>query len=309
MNKRLLEAIIRESVQQILEAFPPDDTIGAAAPPAGGLGTGDQPALAPSTPMGPDTRGVWFVDPRKTDKPLRINLQGKDQPKIERELYQIAAKSAGPRVKVSSETLRQVPQIMANPNASIFLYVGKRTPEDPDTELNLLPAKTLQQAQAASVSNSSSSDPSQPNTVPQPQDPASQQAPPEDVEEPEVPEEEQPQGKTVAPDIDETVGSVMRRSQLNELISYLVKETFDSLDSFGLGTSPEMQQLAGDPITDPVELQRQELERRKMSRQKLQGLQKIQKIETDKNRADQKTWKLKKRSFDKTIRDLKRTGV
>lgn len=299
MNKKLLQAIIRESVKQVLEILPPEQEMGATTPT-------DKPIPSSSIPIGSDTRGIWFIDPRKTNKPIRINIQGKDQPKIERELYQIAAKSAGPRVKVSSETLRQVPQIMANPNTSLFLYVGKRTPDAPDTDLNLLPAKTLQQAQAASVSNSASPNPSQPNTVPQPQDPSSEQPPKED---PEPEDDEEIQGKTTAPNIDETIGgSLMHRSQLNELLSFVVKETMNSLDALSTG-DPSMQQLAGDPITDPVELQRQELERRKLNRQKLQGLQKVQKIETDKNKADQKTWKLKKRSFDKTIRDLKRTGV
>lgn len=162
MKKELLEYLVRECVREVIalkEADGEDPTIGAPAPPAGGQGTADQPAIPQAQseppqapPTSTDIKGLWYVDPKRPQKPSKLQVsQAQDAAKLERELYRTAAKSAGPRVKVSSAALRDVPRILANPNAAMFLYVGKRNPDDADDDLYLLPAQTFQQAQQASV--------------------------------------------------------------------------------------------------------------------------------------------------------------
>jgi hypothetical protein len=97
----------------------------------------------------------------------------------------------------------------------------------------------------------------------------------------------------------------MKESQFKQLVRFMVKEAMDvfntdPLAQGALGTGQEL---------DPIAQQKMERDQRKMNRQKLQATQKVQKLEADKHKAETKTWKLKKRSFDKSVRDLKRTGV
>ncbi len=209
MKKELLEYIIRQCVNEVLNAtLPEQDTVGAPAPPAGGQGTADQPALPQDQSANPllipGTRGIWFVDPKHPEKPTQIKLSTPQDPaKLERELYRIAAKSGGPRVKVSGAALKEIPRVLSNPNLASFLYIGKQVPED--TEFSLLPAKTYQQAKIGSVTpepNAEPPIPSQPSPPPQ-QTPA---------------KPDQPVGRTTAPDIDE--GSALRN-----MISSMIKES------------------------------------------------------------------------------------
>ncbi len=208
MKKEFLEYLIRECVKEVLEAFPPDQDplVGAPAPPAAGQGTADQPAIPQQStspegsPQMPGAKGLWYVDPKKPQKPLPLKVQGGDPATIERQLYRTASRSGGPRVKVSSAALREVPKIIANPNASLFLYIGKQNPDDPDDELYLLPARTLQQAQIGSVSPEVSAE--HPTTAIMQPDPITGEI---------------PQGKTMAPDIDES-------TKLHNMLSSMVKE-------------------------------------------------------------------------------------
>lgn len=157
MKRELLEYIIRECVKEVLaEALPDDQTVGAPAPPEAGQGTGDQPPIPqpqqPEVPTMVGKRGLWFVNPKSPDKPVQLPVASpRDPARLERELYKTAARSAGPRVRVSSTTLREVPKVLATPNAALFLYVGKQNPDDSDDELYLLPARTYQQAKDSSV--------------------------------------------------------------------------------------------------------------------------------------------------------------
>jgi hypothetical protein len=213
MKKELLEIIIRECVKEVLEAFPQEpETIGAPAPPAAGQGTADQPPIpqaqpepqaAQAAPISPSARGVLFLDPKRPGKPLPLKLSGvvQEPAKLERELYRIAAKSGGPRLKVSSAALREVPKTLANPQAALFLYIGKQNPDDPDTELYLLPAKTLQQATDSSVPAGVSAE--HPTTAIASPDQAIVA--------------KRTGGKTVAPDIDEG-------TKLRNMLSEMIKE-------------------------------------------------------------------------------------
>jgi len=214
MKKELLEYLIRECVKEVLEAFPQEpETVGAPAPPAAGQGTADQPAIpqqsATTSPEGvplmPGTKGLWYVDPKKPQKPMPLQVQGRDPASIERQLYRTASKSGGPRVKISSAALREVPKVLTNPNASLFLYIGKQNPDDPDEELYLLPSKTLQQAQADSVSPEISAE--HPITaLPEP-DPITGAI---------------PAGKTMAPNIDES-------SKFHTMISTMIREALHEI--------------------------------------------------------------------------------
>lgn len=198
MKKELLEYIIRETVKEVLEAFPQEqDTIGAPAPPAGGLGTADQPALDQGgTGMTPDARGIWYVDPKNPNKPIKVQIRSQDPASLERELRAIA-KSGGQGMKVSADALQKVPQVVANPNSVIYLYVGKKNPAD--TLPTLMTAPSYQRAKTATFN---------PNA--QPQDiqgtmPAQPQ--------PDTPKDE----KTKAPDINES-------SKFKNMISLMIKE-------------------------------------------------------------------------------------
>ena len=217
MKQELLEYLIRECVHEILETFPvgirEDDTIGAPAPPAGNQGTADQPAVPPGQPdvtgapgqSMMNSKGMWFVDPKK-GKPTQVKLTSKDPNRLSRELYMLAAKVAGPRVKVSLDTQRRVPQAMANPAMPLFLYIGKQD-EDSD-ELYLLNAPDYETAKNGSTQASAE----HPTT--------SVQAPPEDLAG--IRQQTMAGGKTTAPDIDES-------NQLREMLSSMIKEAMSDI--------------------------------------------------------------------------------
>lgn len=228
MKKELLEYLVRECVKEVLESMPDPtqpETIGAPAPPAGGQGTADQPALPQDTSAGPTftvgTKGVWYVNPKNVSKPMQLNVSAQNPANLERQLYRTAATSAGPRVKIAAETLREVPKALTT-GAPLFLFVGQRNPDDPADELYLLPAKTYDQAKAGSVGPEASAehpstaigpdvanvdDPTQLATAMQ----AKGQTP-ADIEDPDDPE------KMGTPDLTES-------SRLKKLVSMMIKES------------------------------------------------------------------------------------
>lgn len=219
MKQEFLEYLIRECVNEVLEAFPgvqEPDTIGAPAPPAGGQGTADQPTVTPpapdvALPTSVDARGVQYVNPNNPNsqpKNLQQNLQPVvgDPSKLERTLYQMVARDAGPQVKVASATLREVPKVIANPNLALFLYVGKQN--DDDEDIYLLPAKTSQEARANSVpSGTQAQHPTIQNFQARPQNPD--------------PDSEDSQN-TMAPDIDEA-------AKLRNMLSGMIREALVEL--------------------------------------------------------------------------------
>lgn len=140
-----------------------DDIKGAAAPPADGQGTADQPPIPNSEPpiqkepsqveTPPETKplkGINIVNPRDKSKIDSIQITGKDDASIERVLHRKAASVAGPKVKISLGALRAVKSALSNPSVPLFLYIGKFDPES--DELFLMAEHSLQVAKDSSVS-------------------------------------------------------------------------------------------------------------------------------------------------------------
>lgn len=164
MKPELLEFLIRECAKEVLTQLNEvnDETQGAAAPPADGQGTGDQPAVPldepndtqqdepePEVPTSPDLKGIVLVNPKDKSKLQKLDLKRSDDATLERSLHRFAASIAGSKVKVALSTLRQVRDAVNNPNGSLYLYIGKY--DEASDELFLLADKSLQVAKESSV--------------------------------------------------------------------------------------------------------------------------------------------------------------
>jgi hypothetical protein len=171
MKKELLEYLVRQCTREVLLQINEnnldegDPAIkGAAAPPADGMGTGDQSAIPnqepeipeepedPETPPSSEIKGVVFVNPKNKAKLQKIQIGAKDDAGIERELYNQASKMTGSRTKIALSTMRAVKDAVRNPNTSVYLYLGKYDPNS--EEIFLMADKSLQVAKDASVSAS-----------------------------------------------------------------------------------------------------------------------------------------------------------
>lgn len=166
MKQELLEYIIRACAKEVLTQINEgdEDIKGAAAPPADGQGTADQPAIpnnkepistepeepkTPSTPPAPELKGVVLVNPKDKSKLQKVELKSGDDATLERNLHRIGAAAAGSRVKTALSTMRMVKDVIRNPNSSIYLYVGKYDPQS--EELFLMADKSLQVAKDSTV--------------------------------------------------------------------------------------------------------------------------------------------------------------
>lgn len=103
----------------------------------------------------------------------------------------------------------------------------------------------------------------------------------------------------------------MKKSQLNELVKCLVREVMSSLDM----SSPleaDVALASADAMTSPTAsadaAARAKMERdtRKNSQLKLRSIQKAEKLDKDKHKAEDKQWKIKQRAYRKQQSDLKR---
>ncbi len=218
MKREFLEYLIRECVNEVLEAFPAEpETVGAPAPPAAGQGTADQPAIPqqppPEQPTGPlftvGTKGIWYVNPNLPTKPRQISLKSRDKNSLPGELYGLAAKDGGPRLKIAISTPTNVLTALQNPNTALFLYIGHQNEGEED--LYLLTAKTYEEAKANSVPAGTSAE--HPTGQFEPQQPGEYETPqvaPQDAQ------------KTLAPDIDES-------AKLRNMLSSMVKEALVEL--------------------------------------------------------------------------------
>lgn len=111
----------------------------------------------------------------------------------------------------------------------------------------------------------------------------------------------------------------IKESKLRKLVQYLVNEIIDELDASSvlnndpMGMSSDIassdSNASTSNVNDPIQKAKEDRAVRKANRDKLQKLQKVQKIEKDKFTADQKTWKIKKKDFDTSIKNLKQSGV
>lgn len=166
MKQELLEYIIRACAKEVLAQVNEGDPEikGAAAPPADGQGTADQPEIpntkepvskdleqpeTPDVPVSPELKGVVLISPRDKSKLQKVSLKGADDASLERELHKLAAQAAGSRVKTALSTTRLVRDAVRNPNTSVYLYIGKYDPQS--NELFLMADKSLQVAKDSSV--------------------------------------------------------------------------------------------------------------------------------------------------------------
>jgi len=144
--------------------FKEEEEKGAPAPPADGQGTADQPPIPkadaadtsteepkqdePEAPA-PDVKGIFLVNPRDKAKRQKVPLRDGDDASLERNLHSVAAALAGSQVKIAISTMRMVKDAVRNPNASVYLYLGKYDPQS--DEVFLMADKSLQVAKDSSV--------------------------------------------------------------------------------------------------------------------------------------------------------------
>lgn len=104
---------------------------------------------------------------------------------------------------------------------------------------------------------------------------------------------------------------MVRKSQLKEIVRFIVQETLGTMQSISAPSDVDATLAATDALTAPTpaasaaEKAKQERELRKATQTKLRATQKAAKLDHDKHRAEDKQWKIKKKAYDKTQRDLK----
>ena len=102
---------------------------------------------------------------------------------------------------------------------------------------------------------------------------------------------------------------ILKESQLKELLRNIVREVLTELDT--VSGNPDIA-FTGDVNSqdiDPLAQDEREREQRKDNRDTLQQQQKSLKFQKDKKKAEDKMFKMSKRSAEDRIRDLKRSGV
>lgn len=103
----------------------------------------------------------------------------------------------------------------------------------------------------------------------------------------------------------------MKRSQLKELVQVIVKETMDSMGSLTdpttMGTALAATDVAAAPTASAQAAAKAKAERdmRKSTQAKLRATQKAEKLDNDKHKAEDKQFKIKKKAYNKQVRDLK----
>lgn len=94
-------------------------------------------------------KGAVILSPKDKSKLQPIKFQGRDESSVERTLHQVAVSTAGARTKVSLGAKRLAREVIANPNITVFFYLGKTDPES--EEIFLMADKSLQIAKDDSV--------------------------------------------------------------------------------------------------------------------------------------------------------------
>ena len=103
----------------------------------------------PEEPTQRIPKGASVLSPKDKSNLQPIRWQGRDESSIERTLHQVAVSIAGPRTKVSLGAKRLAREVVANPSATAFFYLGKTDPES--EEVFLMADKSLQIAKDDSV--------------------------------------------------------------------------------------------------------------------------------------------------------------
>ena len=103
----------------------------------------------------------------------------------------------------------------------------------------------------------------------------------------------------------------MRKSELKQLVRLIVKEAFDAMSmSSPSDVDSTMASIdttiAPTASADAAAKAKQERELRKATQMKLRASQKAKKLDTDKHKAEEKQWKIKKKAYDTAERGLKR---
>ena len=207
-----------ESNQNLEEA---DDEIkGAAAPPADGQGTADQPEIPketpeepedkepqqPETPPSPSLKGVVLVNPRDKSKLQKVPLNAQaDDIVLKKNLQRVASTIVGPNVKIADQVTRLVKDALRNQNSTVYLYLKKFDPNS--GEIFLMADKSLQIAKNESVPSSDiASNPSVPFVPPSTVQPTTTP-----IQEPQTQQDPQ----------------AIREQQLKSVISKMVNEILD----------------------------------------------------------------------------------
>lgn len=155
VRKQLLEYLIRECVRETLyQVSEEDDTIGAPAPPAAGLGTADQPPLPQENPVISPTlpsKGIILVNPRDKSKLLPVPFRYTNDAQLERELFKVGSAIAGPRVKISLNAMKMVRDGVKNPSTPVYVFIGKYDPES--EEVFIMADRNLNIAKENSISS------------------------------------------------------------------------------------------------------------------------------------------------------------
>ena len=102
---------------------------------------------------------------------------------------------------------------------------------------------------------------------------------------------------------------VLKESQLKELLRGIVREVLAEFDTRGVEGDLSAVGDMPDAELDPIAQQKRERDLRAANRDELQIQQKALKFQKDKKRADDKMWKMNKKSGEEKIRALKRSGV
>ena len=144
----------RPSVKKLSESDEPESP--QAAQPSAPSAAQPAPAPEPEEPEAQEpeptpqpTTGPLIINPKDKSKLQPVKFAGRDEASIDRTLHDVAARIAGPRVKVSLGAKRLAREAASNPNAKIFFYLGKMDPES--DEIFLMADKSLQIAKDDSI--------------------------------------------------------------------------------------------------------------------------------------------------------------
>lgn len=199
MKQELLEQLIRMCVCEILDNVNEADTKGAPSPPAGGLGTADQPAAPPKKSSPPpesepkpeekpeetpeetpeptpqqNVKGLLLINPLNKASLSKIPLASNTNDIIiDKTLKQYAKKvignASGNSIIVPKATIALIKSVISNPNTALYLYLMKYDPSS--LEVYVKGDKSLQVAKDASLKSTDimgvSTEPTTPVQLPQ----------------------------------------------------------------------------------------------------------------------------------------------
>ena len=172
----LLEYLVRACAKEVLKQINEsknkslvmeDETKGAAAPPADGQGTAEQPPIpkdadsnkdvaqspekkqTPEPTPEPSWKGINFVSPFDKSQIIPIEVKAADDASVQRAIYDVVSKHVSPKVKLSISAVRKALAAANQPEAATFLYVGQTDPDS--NEFFVMADNSLQLAKDSSA--------------------------------------------------------------------------------------------------------------------------------------------------------------